>query len=314
MKRLFSAILALLALLLAAFPAAPAAWATEDGGGYLVITKSPGGETVYEGDDALFISRAEHYSGLVWLIISPDGATVYENNAAEEAFPGLEMGGFETEELQLISIPYTMDGWYVQTRFLDAYGNAYLTDRAQITVLQGTVASPRVKMKSGGARLTLGESRTLSVEAASPGGDELKYQWYRSYSAARNSGEPILGATSADYTPPEELGQVFYFVGVWCVRGRDTSTPIYTTPVAIVYSAPESTPEPEPTPEPTPSPTTPPNRGGPNPLIDSSSALVTALGALIVLTLLAVIATVLILHLIGRKQRLDEDETEEEIE
>ena len=301
MKKICSVLLALLLLCLAATAAAPEVRAA--GEGDLVITKDPGGETVNEGDDAMFVSRADNYVGLVWLIVSPDGSTVYENNTAEDAFPGLEMGGVETEELQLISIPYAMDGWYVQTRFLDAYGNAYLTRRAQITVVQGLVASPKISMKSGGARLTSGQTHTLSVEAASPGNDTIKYQWYRSYSAARNSGEPILGATDAEYTPPEEIGQVFYYVGVWCVRGHDASSPIYTTPVAIEYSRPEATAAPELTPEPTPAPTTPPNRGGPNPLLSGSNPLFTAVAALLVLTVLALIVTAIVLHAVDKKHR-----------
>ena len=305
MKRFCSVLLALLLLCLAA----PGIAAGYDDG-ELVITKSPGGETVYEGDDAMFISRAQNYVGLVWLFISPDGQTVYENTEAEDAFPGLEMGGVETEELQLNSIPFTMDGWYVQTRFFDANGREYLTERAQITVLQGIVPSPRVEMKSGGARLTVGQTRTLAVEAVSPSGDTIKYQWYRSYSVVRNSGEAILGATEAEYTPPEEIGQVFYFVGVWCVRGRDASSPIYTAPVAIVYSEPETPPEPKPTPEPTPAPTVPPNRGGANPLLEGGNPLFTAAAALAIITLLAVSVTLLFLHAVDRKQRLREDAEE----
>ena len=311
MKKWSCVILALLLLCVCALPSAPAAFADEEDGGWLVITKSPSGETVNEGDDAKFISRARNYVGLVWLFISPDGQTVYENNEAEEAFPGLEMAGFEGEELELISIPYAMDGWYVQTRFLASDGDAYLTDRAQITVLQGLVAAPRVKLLSGGARLSPGESRTLTVEASSPGGDPLKYQWYRSYSAARNSGEAILGATEASYTPPEEIGQFFYYVGLWCIRGRDASTPIYTAPVAIVYTENAPSAAPEPTAAPTPAPTAPPNRGGPNPLIDSDSAVFTAAAALLILTLLAVSVTVLILHVIGKKQRRAEESEKE---
>ena len=304
MKKLSFVLLALALLCLAASAAAPEAHAAE--GGYLVITKDPGGETVNEGDDAMFVSRAQNYVGLVWLFVSPDGSTVYESTEALDAFPGLEMAGIDTEELQLISIPYSMNGWFVQTRFFDANGGAHLTDRAQITVLQGLVASPKVTIKSGGARLTLGQTHTLSVEAASPGNDPIKYQWYRSLSAARNTGEPILGATEAEFTPPEELGQVFYFVGVWCVRGHDASAPIYTAPVAIVYSQPEQTPTPEPTPEPTPAPTTPPNRGGPNPLLSGSNPLYTAVAALLILTLLAVSVTAIVLHAVGKKQRAKE--------
>ena len=148
-KKLFCILLALLTLCLAAGYAAPASYAEEDDGGWLVITKSPSGETVSEGDDAMFISRARNYAGLVWLIISPDGTTVYENNEAEDIFPGLEMSGFEGEELTLASIPFSMDGWYVQTRFLNESGEAFLTERAQISVVQGVVRFFRRIVHSG---------------------------------------------------------------------------------------------------------------------------------------------------------------------
>ncbi len=313
MKKILCLLLALLMLCPAAAFAVPAAYAEEGGGGWLVITKSPIGETVNEGDDEMFVSRAENYIGLVWLFISPDGQTVYENNEAEEAFPGLELAGVDSEELELRSIPFTMNGWYVQTRFIDADGDAFLTDRAQIIVLQGVVPSPHgVRLTSGGARLSPGESRTLAVEAASPSGDPLKYQWYRSSSAARNSGEPILGATESEYTPPEELGQVFYYVGVWCVRGREASAPIYTAPVAISYSAPESEPAAEDVPAPTPLPTAPPNRGGPNPLLSFGNPLKTALIALLAITLLAGIFTALILHAVRKRQEEREREEDED--
>ena len=310
MKKAICLLAALLMLCLATFCGAPASYAE---GGRLEITKSPGGETVNEGDDALFTARARNYIGIVWLIVSPDGRTVYENNSAEEAFPGLEMAGFDGEELELLSIPITMNGWYVQTRFIDAEGRGYLSERAQIIVVQGLVPAPHgVKLLSGGARLSVGESKTLAVQAESPGGDPIRYQWYRSYSAARNSGDPILGATESEYTPPEELGQVFYYVGVWCVRGRDASAPIFTAPVAIVYSAPEPAPEEEPVPDPTPVPTPPPNRGGPNPLLSGADPMLTVIVVLLVITLLAVSVTVLILHVAGKKQRRREETEENE--
>ena len=98
---------------------------------------------------------------------------------------------------------------------------------------------------------------------------------------------------------------------MWCVRGRDASAPIYTAPVAIVYSETAPSAAPAPTAEPTPAPTAPPNRGGPNPLIDSDGALFTAAAALLILTLLAVSVTALILHVVGKKQKRAEESAEE---
>lgn len=310
MKKLFSFLLSLLLLLPVLGAMAPAALAAGDS--EVVITKSPYGEIVTEGEGTFFTAHAYNYTGLIWLIVSPDGETVYENNEAEEAFPGLEMAGFEGEELHLMSIPYALNGWCVQARFLDARGRAALTDMAEITVIRGEVPSPSVTPKSAGARLSPGQSKTLTVEASSPDGDELKYQWYKSYSAYRNTGEAIPGATEASYTPEEEIGALYYFVGVWCVRGRETSAPVYTAPVAIVYTAPEATPTPEPTPVPTPEATPPANSGGGLSFVNRGNAIAVAAGAVVILTAAAVGVTVLLLRVIGGRRIDDEEEYDEE--
>ena len=296
--------------MLLVIPLAPAAFA-EEGSELIEITKPPYGETVNEGDDATFIARAEGYQGLIWMFVSADGSTVWQNDEAINAFPGLEMAGVETEELKLISIPFSMNGWFVRAKFIDQDGNYVLSDPAEITVLQGLVPSPSIVPKSAGARLVPGESKTLSVEASSRMGDEIKYQWYRSYSAYRNTGEAILGATEASYTPPEELGQVFYFVGVWCVRGRDASAPIYTTPVAIVYTEPEPSPAPAPETAPTQTFQTPRNSGGGNPLFSHGNALLLVLGAVLLLTALAIAATLLVLRAVEKKHREAEEDDDE---
>ena len=307
MKKTASFLLALLLAVSAVAGMTPAAFA-EEGSAYIEITKPPYGETVNEGDDATFIARAEGYQGLVWMFVSADGDTVWQNDEAINAFPGLEMAGVETEELKLISIPFSMNGWFVRAKFIDQDGNYVLSDPAEITVLQGLVPSPSIVPKSAGARLVPGESKTLSVEASSRMGDEIKYQWYRSYSAYRNTGEAILGATEASYTPPEEIGQVFYFVGVWCVRGRDASAPIYTTPVAIVYTAPEPSPTPAPETAPTQAPQAPHNSGGGNPLFAHGNALLLVLGAVLLLTALAIAATLLVLRTVEKKHRVAEED------
>lgn len=309
-KKLIS-VIAALAVLLSAAIAAPCAFA-EGGNGSAVVYKDPTGEEVTEGEDALFVARAYNYEGIVWMFVSSDGATVYENTEALTAFPGLDMGGYEGEELRLVSIPYSMNGWYVQAKFIDSDGDYVLSDKALITVNRGDVPSPGVTMQSSGARLTVGEKKTLSVSAVSPDGDLIKYQWYRSYSAVRSSAEPIVGATSAEYTPPEEVGQVFYYVVVWCVSGRETSAPVYTAPVAIVYSEAPATPEPTAAPDPVPSPIPSAEPQSGRGSVFGGRALGFTVGAILLITLLAVAVTVILLRSIAKRQEAEELGDDEE--
>jgi len=50
---------------------------------------------------------------------------------------------------------------------------------------------------------------TLSVTAT--GADTLRYQWYSNTTANINGGNPILGATSASFTPPTTQGGTLYY-------------------------------------------------------------------------------------------------------
>ena len=127
---------------------------------------------------------------------------------------------------------------------------------------------------------------------------------------------PWCDTEFANYTEmsAEEIGQVFYFVGVWCVRGRDTSVPIYTTPVAIVYTEAPPAPSAAPTPLPVPSPSGVSGSGESGIFISHGSAILLVIAAVLLLTALAVAVTLLILRSIGKKQRGYEDGYDENYE
>lgn len=102
------------------------------------ITKNPTGETVTEGENAVFIARADHAEEIVWIAVSPDTKTVYELDKAPDAFEGLKVDGQGTEKLTLSSIPYAMDGWRIQCYFTGNGGPAY-TKGAYLTVKKAAV-------------------------------------------------------------------------------------------------------------------------------------------------------------------------------
>ncbi len=102
------------------------------------ITKNPTGETVTEGENAVFIARADHAEETVWIAVSPDTKTVYGLDKVPDAFKGLKIDGQGTEKLTLSNIPYAMDGWRIQCYFTGNGGPAY-TKGAYITVKKAAV-------------------------------------------------------------------------------------------------------------------------------------------------------------------------------
>lgn len=81
------------------------------------VTKSPTGETVYEGGSASFIAYAENSTGISWLIVNPNGKDFVEASALAKAMPGLSISGTASTTLTIGCIPLSFDGWYIQAKF-----------------------------------------------------------------------------------------------------------------------------------------------------------------------------------------------------
>lgn len=99
----------------------------------LQITKDPTGEVVDEGGKAYFVARAKNSTGITWIISNSDGSIMYQNGAAINMFPDLQISGIGTETLCLQNIPYEMSGWRVQAQFSGPGGPAS-TAYAYVTV------------------------------------------------------------------------------------------------------------------------------------------------------------------------------------
>lgn len=81
------------------------------------VTKSPTGETVYEGGSACFVAYAENSTGISWLIVNPNGKDFVEASALAKAMPGLSISGTASSTLTIGCIPLSFDGWYIQAKF-----------------------------------------------------------------------------------------------------------------------------------------------------------------------------------------------------
>ena len=226
----------------------------------LKVTKSPTGETVNEGDSALFISSAENYSKIEWRIVTADGNNCWRNEQEiVSQFPGLGYYAYKNQSgqecLSLSNIPYSMNGYYVQTKFWssDESTTAFTTDHsALITVQQTTLNKPTITAQPAGDELAPGKTLTLYISATSTEG-MLHYQWYSNTVNSSAGGTKIEGATSASYTVPQTEGTLYYYCEVWITKDGHSSDTTCSSVAAVTYAVPVTpTPEPTATPEPSP--------------------------------------------------------------
>ena len=102
----------------------------------VVITKNPTDETAKAGGKVIFIAKADHNSGVVWHLISPDNTIDYAGEAIPEAFPNLEIEGLNEERLKLENISPSLSGWKARAEFTGAGGSVF-SDAAVIHMENG---------------------------------------------------------------------------------------------------------------------------------------------------------------------------------
>ncbi len=281
----------------------------------IVITKDPTGETVMEGEYAIFIARADNADKIEWRLESGDGKISY--NASEvgrSCFTQSYCEGYDEETLIIYNIPYEMNGWKAVCKFIGA-GQPKFSKGAVITVNKSGLLPPSITRDP----FVSSDTDTLSVTANDPNNGVLHYQWYSSAdnSNANTDGTDIKidGATSSTFVPPETPGTVYYYCAVWSTLNGEMGVEAKSRVAAVTHAA---QPTPEPTPEATPEPTsstpapsepteTPRQSSGRN---NGSRFLLILMGVLI----LALIAAAVSLVIVSRKEKELEEEAEEEQE
>ena len=215
------------------------------------VTKHPTGETVTEGESAVFIARADDADKIIWRLVSPDKVNTIECKDASKYYPKLEVYGLGTEELTLVNIPLELDGWKVEAKFEGPGGTAF-SNGALLTVKKAELKQPEISEHPQGVELQQGQSTTLKVTASSPDNNTLKYQWYRNSTNSSSGGEAIPGAVNASYSPDYIEGTTWYYCSVRNTKGEDTSAATVSKCAAVKYTAkPDDTPADFKTPAPT---------------------------------------------------------------
>ena len=211
-------------------------------GGELKVTKHPTGETVEPGGTAKFIARAENATDIVWRLVSPDTTNTYTAQEAPAYFAGLYVEGLGSDTLTLHGIPYSLNNWCVEAKFIGAEKGQYLcSNGARITVVSAEPTTPRITNQPKSSQLQNGQTVTLSVTANTNSGSP-RYQWYQNSENKNSGGTAIPGATKSSYTPPETPGVSYYYAQVWSVLDGSESTHVNSSVAAVQYpSTPANT-------------------------------------------------------------------------
>ena len=278
------------------------------------ITKDPTGESVIEGDSAIFIAHADNADEVTWRIESPDSSKSYDAKDIGRYFPGAYADGYDEDTLVLYNIRYEMDSWKAVCKFIGPGGSTF-SKGAVITVDRSGLTRPVITKDP----FVTPDSDTLSVTATDPNGGTLSYQWYSSSDNSNVNSDKtdikIEGATSSTFVPPETPGTVYYYCEVTSRLNDQVSTPSYSRVAAVTHAIPE-TPAPTAEPTPIPAPTAVPADELPSASqirdgakMSSSKFLLILMGVLI----LALIAAAVSLVIISRREKqLDEEEFAQE--
>ena len=262
------------------------------------ITKDPTGETVMEGQSAMFIARAENADKIEWFLIDKRGEYMAPGYVAS-LYPGFSFNGRNSEVFEIYNIPLELDGWAAVCVFSNDSDNIESAP-AEISVEEFNAESPSISSHPQSASKNMGESVLLSVLADHSSGGTLKYQWYMSKTGGSNL-NPISGANSSSYTPPQTAGTVYYTVAVWTSYNDRDSAKVYSNPAAVTYTEIKSSPSPRPSA--TPAPTAPPSASlAPSPeqtmpAVKERGGSGLLLGLIVALVLSAALAAVILLIL-----------------
>lgn len=151
-------------------------------------------------------------------------------------------------EVQINAANKTMDGrvgvlkWY--NTVANTYQNAAALAPGLLDLLPGQSIPPQKptintqpvsQIKPSG-----GSPTAFTVDAVSPDGGQLSYQWYSATGPGDFTGTLISGATSASYTPTAVTATSFYYVTITNTKDGGTST--VNSAMVKVYVAPATAP------------------------------------------------------------------------
>ena len=91
--------------------------------GYPIITRSPTSEWVYIEGSCWMQANTLDEAAAAWIFVSPD-LIDYRYDEINTVFPGLIVRDGGSRSMQILNIPYELDGWYCYCHFTNGVGSA----------------------------------------------------------------------------------------------------------------------------------------------------------------------------------------------
>ena len=135
------------------------------------VTKDPTGETVVEGESAVFIARADRAKKYTWEILVGD-KTMNCSKLPDYLGTGLTVSGTSGEKLVISNIPKELDGAKVRCKFTGNTDSVY-SAYAKITVIEEKDATPEVTKNPTGETVEEGAETSFVAKAKYA----QKYTW-----------------------------------------------------------------------------------------------------------------------------------------
>lgn len=120
------------------------------------VTKHPGGETVVEGEDAVFVAKANNVVSYSWEILTKDGKT-YLCKDLTKTFKDMTVKGSDTERIELQKIPYELNGAKIRCQFTGKDSSVY-SNYATIEVKSLDDMKPEITKHPTGETVEAGKS------------------------------------------------------------------------------------------------------------------------------------------------------------
>lgn len=187
-----------------------------------IINSEPKDTYVTEGDTATFSVDASKAKSYEWYMIKPGGNPVKLKNGSDGVISGADSASLK------IKAAAENNGCMFYCNVYGADGNYTSTNNAKLNVNLIPPEQPVIKQHPNSVKADAGYSVALTVDAESPDGGELKYQWYSGDKAEYITIRAILNENDATLKLDLESGVYYYCVAVWNVKNGMENGPVYT--------------------------------------------------------------------------------------